>query len=386
MSINSNRPKVLFLHYHDAPYRNPVLDTIKRDERVGLFRVAVMFPKDRGHSYWGIDYSGNEDIALGNFDNKGGRKWHKAIRQVLNGNHYDCLVINGFYHYTSLYLLAVAFFRRIPAVFVSDNVIKGNEGLLTRVYEGLKIRCLSLICKAYWVPGKAAADYLCHYGRISRDQMFHGAYVMDMEQIQTAYQKALDCRETNRSKLGISKDERVFLMAANFLLNREHILLVEAFSRCMKKFPNMKLVLLGEGSELIRVQQFIKDHNLEQSVICAGGVGFDELADYYSLSDAYIHSGYEPYSTAVMYAAFVGMPLVLSRSVGATADILENGVTGFSFASGNLDALETAIASMAEMEQPDLDRMATLGASKSSFYTPKWGAEQLLNAIEEAIN
>lgn len=382
---DSEKPKVLFLHYHDAPYRTPVLNLAKRDSRLELFQLAVMFPQDKGHSYWKIDYDSEGDILLGQLDNKGGRKWHSSIRQLMKSKQYGCLVVNGFYHYTSLYLLWVALTKGMPTVFVSDNVIKDDWGFLKRCYEGFKIRILNHVCNTYWVPGKAGADYLIRYGKVDRESIYAGAYTMESSEILAGYNTAKIERQQNRSNLGFSNEDRVFMMAANFLDNREHTLLVEAFLRAQQKHKKLKLVLLGEGHNLSKVKNLISAKGASRPVLCLGGVGFNELASYYSLSDVYIHSGSEPYSTAVMYAALVGMPLVLSQSVGATLDILEDGINGYSFKSNDLDSLEEAIVRMGSLDIKELDAMSASSAEIAQFYNPGWGADQLVAAIFHAI-
>lgn len=385
-SVFKMKPRVLYLHYHDAPYRNPALTVLKDSDAFLKFQVATMFPKDTGHAYWGLDYDNSEDVLLGKTSNKGGRKWHPKISQLLKENTYDAFVINGFYHYTSLYLLYYACARRIPAVFISDNVTSSDWGCLKRTYERVKIRILKWISRSFWVPGRAGAAYLEEYGGVRPEAIFPGAYVMEMPEIQKVCSRARSQRSELRAKYGFGPRDRVLLMAANFIENRQHTLLVEAFVRSAKKHKNLRLLLLGEGPYLEQVKQIARTENMESKIVFPGGVPFDQLPEVYSMSDIYIHAGSEPYSTAVMYAAYLGMPLLVSRAVGAVEDVLHDEQNGFVFESGTVEALVNVLEKTALLSDDELSKMGARSLEIAKFYEPTWAAMNLTASIEFAIN
>lgn len=376
---------ILYLHYHDAPYRNPTLEILRKDPAFERFETAVMFPVDKGHSYWGLDYDEEGVISLGQQDNKGGRKWHSKIRDLLKKKRYDCVVGNGFYHYTSLYLLLNAWLRRIPIVFISDNVSSTNWGNLKRWTEHCKIRVLGKICRCFWVPGASASAYLETYGRISKDRIFHGAYTMETSDLLANYQQALAHRDAFRAELGISAKDRVYLMAANFIPNRQHGLLVEAFARLHEQDAHVQLVLLGEGDEQQEVRKRVESLGVSHAVHFIGGVSFDDLAHYYSACDFYVHSGVEPYSTAVMYGAVVGKPIVASKAIGAVDDVLVDGENGYIFEPECVDSACGALLKTNSLHSEQIIEMGERSKEVSSFYCPDWAARQLVAAIKAAV-
>ena len=345
-----------------------------------------MFPKDTGHSYWGLRYDNSEDVLLGEMSNKGGRKWQPKIRQLLKENTYNVLVINGFYHYTSLYLLYYAFTRRIPAVFISDNIAAEDWGYSKRIYECLKLRFLKRICHSFWVPGRAGAAYLQSFGTIRSEAIFHGAYVMDMIDIKKAYLCSKDQRTELRSQYGFRSEDRVLLMAANFTENRQHTLLVEAFVRVAKKHNNLRLLLLGEGPCHEQAKEVVRAAGLESKVVFPGGVPFDKLPCAYAVSDFYIHAGVEPYSTAVMYAAYLGLPLCVSNSVGAVEDVLHDEQNGFAFVPGSVEELVRVLEKSSQLSDDKLSSMAAKSLEIAKFYEPNWAATNLTASIRCTLN
>lgn len=391
ISIRSNslvkmKPKVLYLHYHDAPYRNPALEILKHSNVFHRFQVVTMFPKDTGHSYWDLKYDSGGDVILGKTSNKGGRKWHPKIRQLLKENTYNVFVINGFYHYTSLYLLYYAFTRRIPAVFISDNVAAEDWGFPKRMYECIKLKILKWICRAFWVPGRAGAAYLQSFGAIRSEAIYPGAYVMDMPEIKKAYSLSRDQRTELRSRYGFGAEDRVLLMAANFIENRQHTLLAEAFVRVAEKHNNLRLLLLGEGPCHEQAKEIVRTAGLESKVVLPGGVPFDKLPYAYAVSDLYIHAGVEPYSTAVMYAAYLGLPLCVSNSVGAVQDVLHDEQNGFVFAPGSVEELVRVLEKSSQLSDDKLSSMAAKSLEIAKFYEPNWAATNLTASIRCTLN
>lgn len=277
---------ILFLNYHHAPYRTPVLSKFKDKRHSHEFQVVTLSSIDTGHSYWGIDYDLSEDILLeSEFSLFNKRKWHPGILSVLKSVNYDCLVVAGFYHITSLYLLLYGVIKRIPMVFMLDNIEANHSNFQQRFWEYFKIKFLSTICQSFWVPGNASKSYLLKYGGVSDERVFLGAYTLDTAKIYEEYCVHKNNRNDLRSEFGFDDETIVFLMVANFTDNRQHLLLVNAFLKVSLKAQNIALVLLGEGKNLESVKTLIKDNKAERTVFCLGGVKFDDLAKYYALSD-----------------------------------------------------------------------------------------------------
>jgi glycosyltransferase involved in cell wall biosynthesis len=373
---------VLFLNYHHAPYRTPVLSQLKDKKYLFEVQVVTLFEVDLGHSYWGIDYDLSQDYFLDTkFALFGKRKWHPGIMTVLKSENYDCLVVSGFYHFTSLYLLLYGFIKRIPMVFMLDNIEAKNWNFQQRFWEYCKLKLLSKICQSFWVPGNASKNYLLKYGGVSDERVFFGAYTLDKAKIYEEYCVHKNNRNNLRSEFGFDDETRVFLMVANFTDNRQHLLLVNAFLKVRLKKTNIALVLLGEGKNLESVKALTKDNEAENPIFCLGGVKFDDLARYYALSDVYIHSGSEPYSTALTYATCVGLPIIAHSSVGSTSDILKNGKNGFLTQDNSLNSLADAIEKILSLDSDQLNKMGNSSKLLSDEYTVDFALNQLIEAV-----
>lgn len=119
----------------------------------------------------------------------------------------------------------------------------------------------------------------------------------------------------------------VFLFVGNFVQNRNIPLLLEAFSNALKSDPCLKLIIIGTGSCYMKVvKKFREEHPL--NFIHLEKVSFDDLADYYAISDCYIHPGKEPYSLATVQAVVSGIPVIANSDVGCTLDYIKDGENG----------------------------------------------------------
>ena len=116
-------------------------------------------------------------------------------------------------------------------------------------------------------------------------------------------------------------------MVANFLPNRDYLILFNL----MKEFKSKSeifFIIIGTGLELNRIRYYASKHKLNNFRIFEK-IQFDLLTDFYSISNFYIHTGSEPYSTAVQFAAIAGLPIITSLNVGAAWDYIEDKKNGY---------------------------------------------------------
>lgn len=95
-----------------------------------------------------------------------------------------------------------------------------------------------------------------------------------------------------RSILGV-KDDTVLMITVASLQQRKGQL---SFCKILNKMPgefNYKYVIIGKGEDEIKINQFVRDNNLQEKIFIIGYVPNIDLYKYYSAADIYIHSSYE---------------------------------------------------------------------------------------------
>lgn len=127
----------------------------------------------------------------------------------------------------------------------------------------------------------------------------------------------------------IKIEEKDFFLVVSRLVDYKRVdLAVDACSRL-----NLPLVVIGDGSELERLQAIAND-----SVVFKGKVSDEELVSYYKNARALIFPGEEDFGITMVEAQYAGKPVIAFKKGGAT-EIVKEGVTGLFFNHQNVDSL-----------------------------------------------
>ncbi|MGH9107096.1 MAG: glycosyltransferase [Acidimicrobiales bacterium] len=126
---------------------------------------------------------------------------------------------------------------------------------------------------------------------------------------------------------------------------------------------DVELTLVGDGPLRDRLHQAAQRPALDGRVRLEGAVGQDDLAKYYADADVFcLASLAEGVPVALMEAMATGRPVVATR-VGGIAELVEDGVSGYLVAPGEVAELAGALARLAA--SPKLRRqMGAAGRQK----------------------
>ena len=88
-------------------------------------------------------------------------------------------------------------------------------------------------------------------------------------------------------------------------------------------------MVLGSGVEETYLRRLAVEIRLK-GVVWPGFVQYDMLPVYYGLASAFVHPAKsEPWGLVVNEAAASGLPLLVSRTVGAQYELVEDGRNGY---------------------------------------------------------
>jgi len=146
---------------------------------------------------------------------------------------------------------------------------------------------------------------------------------------------------------GKEEGKRVLLYVGRLEPIKGFYSLVEALEVLKQKRPSLyrrlRLLVIGGGSlddlnksfELNRIKKNVKKYSMEDKIQFLGSKRQDQLAAYYTASDALVvPSLYESFGLVVLESLACGTPVLLSR-IGQMSAIIEEGKNGFSFHAGN---------------------------------------------------
>ena len=119
--------------------------------------------------------------------------------------------------------------------------------------------------------------------------------------------------------------------------------LVEAMPRLRRRFPGLRLVVVGRGSQQEALADLARRLRVSRSVVFTGWLTETGLMAVSAAADvAVVPSVYEPFGLVALEAAALGTPLVVSDA-GGLAEIVTNGETGLTFPALDAAALADAV-------------------------------------------
>ena len=305
--------KTLIISMHPAPYRDPVFKELKNKINVDLLNLYEL---DKGHTEW--EYEHAEKIVkykklplLGDY--------HLGLKKIVKK--YDTILIPGWFPIGLLELLIFCIKHNKKVVFSCDTVSCSNNLFHKYVFKYLKK------CNSFFVPGNRAATFLKDYVGIEPNKIFKGSYMIDETDWNNNVCSSMYNKEKNREYLKISKDDFVLLFVGKFVQNRDIPLLVNSIKVARKNNKNIRCIIIGTGN-------FYKESILDylnydsDAIIYYEKVKYEELPNFYSLADCYIHPGDEPYSLATVQAVLAGLPVISHENVGCLSDYVIDGDNG----------------------------------------------------------
>lgn len=124
-------------------------------------------------------------------------------------------------------------------------------------------------------------------------------------------------------------DEIVLISAGRLAIEKNWETLLEAAAIVMLKYSNVRLVLLGDGSEGKKLRRIAKSLGIAGRVEMPGGIDLDQVGHYLVAADIFCFASVaEAQGLVTLEAMAAGLPVAAVDGSG-TRDVLEDGVQGF---------------------------------------------------------
>lgn len=149
--------------------------------------------------------------------------------------------------------------------------------------------------------------------------------------------------ETIQEKWSGKREDFIVTLGRFDMEDKRHDILIQAFSRIAGKYPNIKLILYGNGKDESKIKHIISDCNLENRVILPGVT----RNVYESIKKArmfVLSSDHEGIPNALIEAMSVGLPCISTDcSPGGAAGLIKNMENGILVKAGCIDELANAM-------------------------------------------
>jgi glycosyltransferase involved in cell wall biosynthesis len=143
---------------------------------------------------------------------------------------------------------------------------------------------------------------------------------------------------------------------------------------------------VGAGPLRADLMARVSELKLEDAVSFLGAKNITEIGELFVASTALVlPSRSEPWGLVVNEALSYGCPAVVSNVCGCVPDLVIDGVTGYSFEMGNIEALSRAMLSTIEIVAADRVAVAKQCLAVISEYTPNRAASQILDGCARIV-
>ncbi|GAB3927280.1 glycosyltransferase family 4 protein [Kribbella albertanoniae] len=135
---------------------------------------------------------------------------------------------------------------------------------------------------------------------------------------------------------GEAKHGPVVVCVSRLVARKGQDTLIRAWPGVLGAVPGATLLLVGGGPDRGRLEQLAASVGVEESVVFAGAVAWDDIPPYIDAADVFAmptrtrRFGFEPEALGIvtLEASAVGKPVVIGDS-GGTADTVRHGETGY---------------------------------------------------------
>ena len=130
-----------------------------------------------------------------------------------------------------------------------------------------------------------------------------------------------------RKKYKLTK-EKTLVYTGRLSKEKRIDFLLKAMQLILKKEPETKLLLVGDGPDRARLESIIKEKKLQNNIIITGFVDYRRIAEYYSVADLFVTgSKSEVHPLTILEAMAIGLVPVAVIAPG-NRDIITNDVDG----------------------------------------------------------
>jgi glycosyltransferase involved in cell wall biosynthesis len=155
------------------------------------------------------------------------------------------------------------------------------------------------------------------------------------------------------SEYNLSKNDKIIITVARLSASEKYKgydKVITSLSYVIREIPEVKYILIGDGNDIERIKNLIKELKLENRVILTGRV--ENLLDYYNLGDVFaMPSKGEGFGIVFLEALACGKPVIAGNQDGSV-DALLGGELGILVNPDNINEIAKAIIKVLKREAP----------------------------------
>lgn len=296
-----------------------------------------------------------------------------GILMELRQKKYDAILIYGYAGATNWIVCAMRRWTKTPIILRGEAYLTPTKKWWKAKAKEILLRWLFKRIDVFLWSSRANKEFFRYYG-VPEEKLFFAPSAVDNEFFQTQGKQWE--KDDVRKELGIENKNPIVLFVGKFIPKKRPLDLLRACARLDLPY---NLVLVGGGEEEDMLRTYAKEKSIP-----AFFVGFKnqtELPKYYKGADVLaLPSEHDP-SPKVLHEAFaLGLPAVVSSSVGTAEDLVEESKSGIVFKKGDTSELAEAL----QLLLSDREKRKEMGR-RAEEASRKWSLEEDRKGVESAL-
>lgn len=184
-------------------------------------------------------------------------------------------------------------------------------------------------------------------------------------------------KEAKRKELGLNSKDKVIGIIARLEPVKDHKMLLNAFAEVIRKIPEAKLLIIGDG-------QLRKDlEDLADKLNISGAVKFlgvrRDISELLKILDIFVLSSLSEAASVTIIEAMVAELPIVATNVGGNPEIIVNGKTGLLVPRGDAHVIAEALIEI--LRNPD--KAKTMGSAGKQMANELFTLDKMLKSYSE---
>jgi glycosyltransferase involved in cell wall biosynthesis len=293
-----------------------------------------------------------------------------GIRAALAAGRFDACIVNGWYLKSYLQAIRACRALGIPVLVRGDSQLSRDPRVWKSVVKYFPYRWFLRSIDAHLYVGTNNRHYLEHYG-VTPAQLFFVPHFVENDRFAAAAAAADASGRARALRDAWSANEQtiVFLFAGKLIEKKRPADLIDALAIAREGDAHLAAAFVGAGPLETTLRARAAAAGLP--IAFAGFQNQQAIADFYTAADCLVlpSDGRETWGLVVNEAMACGRPAIVSDEVGCAPDLVEPGVTGFTYPVGDAPALAARmveIAALLRRERPAVREAVSTKIAKYS--------------------
>jgi glycosyltransferase involved in cell wall biosynthesis len=385
--------RVAVLASHPIQYQAPWFRALAKEVDLRVYFAHQPGREEQGEGFgkafeWDVDLlEGYSHHFLENRSKRpgtasyGGCDTPEIAARIAKGD-FDAFIVSGWY--LKCYWQAVNACRKagIPVLVRGDSQLMTPRSKLKEWVKAAVYRRMLKRFDAFLTVGERNREYLRHYG-VPEEKLFTAPHFIDNDWFASKASNEYGYALALRAEWQASERDVVVAFVGKFISKKRPTDLIEAMAD-VKSTIDCRLVCIGSGILERELRELAA--RLSVAVNFVGFKNQSELPSHYAAADVVVlaSDGGETWGLVVNEAMACGTPIIASDACGCVPDLIESGVTGFSYPCGDVEALAKCLERIVELKKSGHDWKPGL-RDKLRSYSVETCTSGTLNAVHQLM-